>query len=332
MKMEGKKMRTLILSITILVLIIIACSSIKQISDSHFWIPTEEHINKILNAAPDKPSVEPKEERTVLVFSRSWGYKHQVIPYGKKAFELMGSKSGAYKAVISDDVSLFEPQNLKKFDAVVFNNTNNEIFLPENFDSLSVEEKEKAVKYETLLKESFVEFLKGGKGLAVMHAGVASFRKWEEFGEIIGARFDNHPWNSGSTVTLKPEEPDHPIVKAFEGKPFKVIDEIYQVKAPYSRDNLRVLLTIDTTQTDMTVKNIHRTDGDFAMSWIKKYGNGRVFYNALGHERHIFWDRAILQHLLDGMQFVTGDLECETVPSNSNLKQPNLIRSKSDRK
>jgi len=149
-----------------------------------------------------------------------------------------------------------------------------------------------------------------------MHAGVASFRKWEEFGEIIGARFDNHPWNSGSTVTLKVEEPNHPIVQVFEGKPFKVTDEIYQVKAPYTRDKLRVLLTIDTTQTDMTVKNINRTDGDFAMSWIKSYGKGRVFYNALGHERHIFWDKAILQHLLDGMQFVIGDLECETDPSN----------------
>jgi len=314
--MKGQDMKELFLILFVMILILAACSSKEQTNDSHYWIPTEEHINKILDAAPGKPSVEPKKERTVVVFSRSWGYKHQVIPYGKKAFELIGSKSGAYKAVVSDDVSLFEPEKLDNFDAVVFNNTNNEIFLPENFDSLSIEEKEKAIKYDALLKKSFVEFLKAGKGLAVMHAGVASFRKWDEFGEIIGARFDNHPWNSGSTVTLKVDEPDHPIVKAFEGKPFEVTDEIYQVKAPYSRDKLRVLLTIDTTQTDMTVKNIHRTDGDFAMSWIKNYGNGRVFYNALGHERHIFWDAAILRHLLDGMQYVIGDLECETTPSS----------------
>jgi type 1 glutamine amidotransferase len=315
-KQEGKEMKALFLILVVMIFIFAACTSKEQISDSHYWIPTEEHIQKIFDAAPDKPSVEPKKERTVLVFSISWGYKHKVIPYGKKAFELIGSKSGAYKAVVSDDASLFEPENLNEFDAVVFNNTNNEIFLPENFDSLSIKEKEKAVKYDALLKKSFVEFLKSGKGLVVMHAGVASFRKWEEFGEIIGARFDNHPWNSGSTVTLKVDEPDHPIVNTFEGKPFAVTDEIYQVKAPYSRESLRVLLTIDTTQTDMTVKNIHRTDGDFAMSWIKNYGKGRVFYNALGHERHIFWDAVILQHLLDGIQFVTGDLECDTTPSS----------------
>jgi type 1 glutamine amidotransferase len=309
-------MKALFLILVVMIFIFAACTSKEQISESHYWIPTEEHLQKIFNAAPDKPSVEPKKERTVLVFSRSWGYKHKVIPYGKKAFELIGSKSGAYNAVVSDDASLFEPHKLSKFDAVVFNNTNNEIFLPEDFESLSIEQQEKATKYEAQLKKSFVEFLKSGKGLVVLHAGVASFRKWEEFEKIIGARFDNHPWNSGSTVTLKVEEPAHPLVKAFKTKNFEVTDEIYQVKAPYSRENLRVLLTIDTTKTDMSVKNIHRTDGDFAMSWIKNYEDGRIFYNALGHERHIFWDTAILQHLLDGIQFVTGDLACDTTPSS----------------
>ena len=65
----------------------------------------------------------------------------------------------------------------------------------------------------------------------------------------------------------------------------------------------------------LKVKNIHRTDGDFAMSWIKDYGKGRVFYCALGHQKEIFWDPAILRHLVDGTQFVLGDLECDTKPS-----------------
>ncbi len=72
---------------------------------------------------------------------------------------------------------------------------------------------------------------------------------------------------------------------------------------------------IDTSRTNMKVKNIHRTDGDFAMSWIKDYGKGRIFYNAFGHENHIFWDPVILRHLLDGIQFVLGDLVCDTTPS-----------------
>ena len=100
-------------------------------------------------------------------------------------------------------------------------------------------------------------------------------------------------------------------------KPFEVTDEIYQVKAPYSRDKLRVLLSIDTSRTNMNVKNIHRKDGDFAMSWIKNYGKGRVFYCALGHEKHIFYDPLIFKYLLDGIQFVLGDLKCDATPSSA---------------
>jgi type 1 glutamine amidotransferase len=103
-------------------------------------------------------------------------------------------------------------------------------------------------------------------------------------------------------------------VQAFPKDFFEVTDEIYQVKSPYSREKLRVLLSIDTSRTDMTVNNINRTDGDFAMSWIKKYRNGRIFYCAFGHEKHIYWNTSIIQHLLDGVQYVIGDLEADAKP------------------
>jgi hypothetical protein len=60
---------------------------------------------------------------------------------------------------------------------------------------------------------------------------------------------------------------------------------------------------------------IHRTDGDFAMTWIKPYGKGRVFYCALGHQHELFWNPIVLQHYLDGFQFAMGDLEADATPS-----------------
>lgn len=278
--------------------------------------PSVAEIQKISNSIPNSPTVAPQKPRKVLVFSLSWGYKHKAIPFGKALFRLLGEKTGAYQPVVSDDISLFEPSSLQQFDAVVFNNTNNEIFLPENFDSLSGQKQASALQRDKKLKKSFINFLSAGKGLVVLHAGVASFRKWPEFGKIIGARFDNHPWVSGSTVTVKVEEPGHPLLEAFHEAFFKVTDEIYQFSAPYSRKNLRVLLSLDTSRTDMTVKNIHRTDGDFAMSWIKNYGKGRVFYCAFGHENHIYWDKQIVRFLLDGIQFAVGDLSAEAAPGN----------------
>ena len=282
--------------------------------------PTAEEVKKMQAAAPARARVQPAQPRKVLVFGRSWGYKHSAIPYGAKAFEIMGRKTGAFEAVVTNDDAMFEPANLRQFDAVVFNNTNNEIFLPENFEELSTQEKADAVARDEMLKKSLVEFLSSGKGLAVTHAGVASFRNWPEFGDIIGARFDNHPWGAGSTVTLRVEEPDHPVVAAFKDPYFIVTDEIYQVKAPYSRDKVRVLLSVDPDRTRISPQQseaIHREDMDFAMTWIKSYGKGRVFYCALGHEHPLFWNPVVLQHYLDGIQFVLGDLAGDMTPSAS---------------
>jgi type 1 glutamine amidotransferase len=272
---------------------------------------TPEEIERVVEALPDRPAVKPDKHRKLLVFSLSWGFKHEAAQWAKPVFDLMAKKTGAFEAVISDDPAMFEPENINRFDGILFNNTNNEIFMPEYPDSLSEAELAEAVAYDNLLKESFRAYLKGGGGLAVLHAGLASFRKWPEFGEIMGARFDNHPWNAGSTVILKKEEPDHPLVLAFKEEAIPVTDEIYEFKELYSPDRIKVLLSIDTSMTDMTVPNIHRTDGYFPMSWIKPYGRGRVFYCALGHEKHIFWDARILRHFLDGIQFVLGDLECD---------------------
>jgi len=277
--------------------------------------PSAEEIARIADAASKlRPVVKPAAPRKLLVYSVSWGYFHSSIPYGKEAVRIMGSKTGAFEATVSDDPAMFEPETLRTFDAVFFNNTNRDIFLPQDFKNLPPEKQKAATERDERLKRSLCSFLAGGKGLAVIHAGVASFREWPEFGEIIAARFDNHPWGAGSEVTLKIEEPDHPLTQAFKEPLFVVKDEIYQLKDPYSRDKVRVLLSIDTTKSDMKKGGIHRTDGDFAMTYIKTYGKGRVFYNALGHMHELFWNPTVLQHWLDGIQFVLGDLKADATP------------------
>lgn len=279
--------------------------------------PSEEEAKKIRDAAPSKARVEPVKPRKLLVFSRAYGYVHSSIPYGEVAFKAMAEKTRAFEVVCTTDADLFLPDNLKQFDAVVFNNTNEEIFLPPNYKDLIGADKEAADKKDAILKQSLVNYLKSGGGLAVTHAGVASFRQWPEFGEIMAARFDNHPWVSGTEVTMKIDEPDHPLAAAFKAlkEPrFSIQDETYQVKENYSRDKVRVIVSIDTEKTNMKVDGIHRTDGDFAITWVKPYGKGRVFYCAIGHDHPLFWNPMILQHYMDGIQFVLGDLKADMTP------------------
>jgi type 1 glutamine amidotransferase len=277
--------------------------------------PTAEELEKIAVAAPAAPTVKPKAPRKILVCSLvPTGYVHSSIPYGQAALQAIAEKTGAFEVVISDDISLFEPGNLKQFDAVFFNNANNELFMPPDFKKLSEKKQAKALKRDAALKASLVDFIKSGKGVAVFHASLAIFREWDEWGGIIGGRFDNHPWNK--EVTLRVENPSHPLNKAFGGPSITLTDEIYQVKGPYSRETHRVLLTLDLEKSgEPNVAELHREDKDFALAWIKPYGKGRVFYCGLGHMHELFWNPAILQFLLDGIQFAAGDLEADMTPS-----------------
>ncbi|MCX5683630.1 MAG: ThuA domain-containing protein, partial [Planctomycetota bacterium] len=277
-------------------------------------VPADE-VAKITAAAPAQARAKPEKPRRLLVFSACpTGFWHDSIPYGKKAIEALAAKTGAFEAVVSDDLANFESANLAKFDAVVFNNANNELFLPADYEKLSGAEKEAADKRDAALKKSFSEWLSGGKGLVILHVGIGAFRNWPEFGEIGGARFDGHPLGQ-RLVTLKVDDPSHPRAAAFKTPTFEIKDEIYQVSDPYSRDKLRVLVSIDTAKTDTAVKGINRKDGDFGMVWVKSYGKGRVFFSAFGHAHEIFWNPMILQHWLDGIQFALGDLAADTTPS-----------------
>ncbi|HXW06489.1 MAG TPA: ThuA domain-containing protein [Vicinamibacterales bacterium] len=142
---------------------------------------------------------------------------------------------------------------------------------------------------------------------------------WPEFNQMIGGFFKFH-WNDGQEIWVKVEEPDHPLNAAFKGKPqLKVIDETYTFgRETYSRENLRVLTSVDydkMSAEDKAKEQYPRDDGDYALSWIRREGKGRVFYEAHGHNEKVYAIRPILEHVLAGIQYVLGDLEADATPS-----------------
>ncbi len=263
-------------------------------------------VEKIRAAAPEKATAKPARPRKLLVYTACGGFRHGSIPYAARALEIMGAGTGAYQTVVSDDMAMFEPETLAQFDAVCMDSTTGELFLAGDATA------EAAARAERL-RRSLLDFVAGGKGLVGIHAATDCSYKWPEYGEMIGGYFSGHPWNE--KVAVKVEEPDHPLCAAFKGQDFEITDEIYQFRDPYSRGKLRVLLSLDTGKTDMTKEGIGRTDGDFAVSWVRAYGKGRVFYCSLGHRNEIFWNAAILRHYLDGIQFALGDLAADATPS-----------------
>jgi type 1 glutamine amidotransferase len=272
-----------------------------------------EGVGRIHESTPTAARAKPKQPRNVLVYTHAAGFVHSSIPFGAHAVELLGRRSGAFEAIISNNPAMFDAENLKPFDAIVLVNTTGDWLLPrgEEFQRLSAAEQEQARAQAEQRKKNILEFVSGGKGLVGFHAASDSNYSWADFGQMIGGYFDGHPWHE--KVGVRVEESSHPLLAAFEGQNFTITDEIYQFKAPYSRENLRVLLSLDNNSID--VKKGKRADSDYAVAWIRQFGKGRVFYSSLGHREEIYWNTKILQFYLDGIQYALGDLEADATPS-----------------
>jgi len=245
----------------------------------------------------------PAKARRILVFSKCEGFVHgEGIVYGNKALEIAASKTGAFQADFSTDyAAINDKANLFKYDAVVLNNTTmlktkaNPAFVP-----------------------NLIEFVKSGRGLCVIHSGADNFYDAPDAADMVGGQFDGHPWTAGGTWAFKLDDPSSPINEAFGGKNFKAGDEIYQQKSPfYDRSKLHVLVSLDLSDMATANSNVakqKRADKDFAVSWIRPFGEGRVFYTSFAHDKRAFMDKARLTHILDGLQYTIGDLKADDKP------------------
>ncbi|MDP6633951.1 MAG: ThuA domain-containing protein [Phycisphaerae bacterium] len=304
-----------------------------------------DNVEKMTKAMPDKAPAKPAKARKVLIYGHCNGFRHgAAIDAAKIALPMMGKKTGAYEAVVSDDLANFTPDKIKQFDAVILSNTTGELFTikgprkPRKPDPKRIKDAAKLKKavdryakqltdYEKKLKEfeasdkpdtealrkSFMDWVKAGGAVMGIHAATDCSYKWKEFGEMMGGYFAGHPWHM--PVPIKNDDPENPINAAFDGKGFTVTDEIYQFnRGVYSREKQRVLLSLN--MDTIKKKGGSRKDNDYAISWVKTHGKGRVFYCSLGHRAEIFWNPQVLKHYLAGLQWAMGDLKDVNITPN----------------
>ena len=268
---------------------------------------SSEEVARIEQTMPAVPVVQAQQPRKMLVFDRCDGFKHTSIPYWDKTLEVMAAKTRAFEVTISSDMAVFSTETLKAYDAICFNNTTKLVFTDDQ-------------------KKALLDFVRSGKGLVGIHAATDNFNGWDEAAHMIGGQFVKHPWTSDKTVTVRIDDPNHPLTRPFAGKAFKVTDEIYVTHPPfYGRDKQRVLMSLDMSDPNtLNVQGVTPEDHDTGISWVKSYGRGRVFYCSLGHNHPICWTPAILAHYLAGIQFALGDLQVDTTPLPAPAQQADM--------
>lgn len=281
------------------------------------WEPFEcnpNWVQKIEELAPDKPEVDPGKKRKVLVFYLHTGYNHWVIPHTNEVMKVLGEKSGAFETEFSTDIFKFETKDLKKYDAVVLNNNcskgpGRNLFLDvlDGNEDLTDKQKEKTA---ARLEANLLKYVKKGGGLMVVHGAITMQNYSMEFSEMVGGSFDYHP--PQQKISLELADPDHPLLKAFDGKPFVHVDEPYLFNKAYAQKNFHPLLYMETEK--LTKNNKEIDENIKYVSWIKPYGKGRVFYVSPAHNAQSFEDPRLLKFFLDGTQYVLGDLPCDDSP------------------
>ncbi len=224
-----------------------------------------------------------QSNKKVLYLTHSAGYKHEVVPLSMRLLPEIGKKHH-FDVVVTKDLTFLAPQALKAYDAVVFYTTG----------ELPIGDADKA---------HLASWIKSGKGFAGIHSATDTFYEWPEYGEIIGGYFDNHPWHE--EVTVKVEDRKSPATRHLAGPTWTVTDEIYQFRN-WDRSKRHVLLSLDTASVDLNAKGVKRADGDFALAWTSTYGNGRVFYTALGHRAELWESPEYQQHLAGGIRWILG--------------------------
>jgi type 1 glutamine amidotransferase len=184
-------------------------------------------------------------------------------------------------------------------------------------------------------KRAIVDFVRGGGGFIGTHNASLTFYDFPEFGEMLGGYF-RRAMQQGHVFVLRVEDQEHPATRMLGGS-WPIVDEMYhfgtapwsadrpeenidvlfdnQIPIGFSRDRVRVLLSIDTEATDLEGLVEVRAGGDYPQSWVRDYGEGRSFYTSIGHREDIWSNDPVFRaHVVGGIRWALGLEDGDATP------------------
>ncbi len=223
-------------------------------------------------------------KKKILIYTKNGkGYVHENIAASVKSLQEICA-SEKIRTDVSDNPSVFTPENLKQYDALFFCNSNNEGFDTED------------------QKKAFQNFCRSGKGFGALHSANATEREWPWYWALVGGKFVRHAsYQKFDVVVVDSKNPSTSALP----KRWTIEDECY-----YSNQlnpDIHVLLAVDLT----TVKDEGKKDypGEtfgtyFPLCWCHEFEAGRQWYSALGHNPEFYKDEIFRKHLRGGILWI----------------------------
>lgn len=252
-------------------------------------------------SVPSPPSDSPLE-LSALVFTRTAAFRHESIEHAVAFFEDLDPTEG-WTITASEDPTLFNDESLSSYDVVAFVNTTGDVL-------------------DEAQQGALARYVTAGGGFVGVHAAADTEHDWPWYGDLVGARFVNHP-----EVPLEAElridsaGADHQSVAHFQ-ETFRFTDEWYNFDRN-PRGTSTVLLTVD--EADFTVPNTPPGPSmgpDHPIAWFHSVQRGRAFYTNLGHRPQTWGDARFTTHLLEGMRWAAGGGHYSRAILTADLQNP----------
>jgi len=231
------------------------------------------------------PALLRADPPAVLVYTRNHvtngkGFVHDNIAASVRMIRELGEQAG-FTVDHSDDPAVFTDENLQRYRALIFSNSNNEAF--ENDEQ----------------RAAFRRFIQAGGGFVGIHSACGSERQWPYYWAMLGGKFRWHP--KLQPFTLHVLDKTHPAT-AHLGDTWEWEDEFYFMD--HLNPGMHVLLAGDLTTITAPGREKYpgTVFGDrFPLAWCQEYDGGRQFYTALGHKIECYSNPAFRQHVLGGI-------------------------------
>ncbi|MEO7154072.1 MAG: ThuA domain-containing protein [Planctomycetota bacterium] len=240
--------------------------------------------------APPPPAAKPAVRPKVLFLTHSAGFVHDVVKRASEKElslaerEFVALAKDDFEILPTQDCAELNPATLAKVAAVAFYTTG-ELPIPQEN------------------REALMEWMLHGGAFIGIHCASDTFYQYAPYQRMVGGVFNGHPWHQEIRVDVL--DGAHPAVASLE-RGFLITDEIYQFK-DQDPEPLRMLLRIEPSSVDLSKGA--RSDGNYALAWCRDWGEGRVFYTALGHRPEVWADPRFRNHLLGGLTWAVGRAE-----------------------
>ena len=218
----------------------------------------------------ENPLNETAASARLLFFSKTAAFRHESIPSGLAALQRIAQQSN-WQWVATERSTIFHPDSLPRFDAIVLLNTTGDVF-------------------DDAQQEALRRYVRAGGALVGIHAATDTAHDWPWYQKAMAAKFDSHPAPQEARLIVRRDQ-DHPATRHLPAE-WRVYDEWYYFAAPVG-DYVTPLLFLDRE----SITGGKSSTGQHPLCWYHEYDGGRVFYTALGHTEAIYQNPAYLQHL-----------------------------------